>query len=193
MTQRGLFERESVVVGQPKRSRWHRYRGPALTVCAVEGTLLAQVTGIDDAQWLLTKTSGEVVVGIRRARTGQCGPARFHFTDAAGGEVGTAVARGLVKSRQLSLRTERGRPLFLTRRGHLADAWHLAEADPERVPASEVLGRVTVRTIDAWLGLQQYVVATDTRLGAGERRTVVASVVCLHLLRRPPGGSAAPA
>jgi len=50
-----------------------------------------------------------------------------------------------------------------------------------------------VSTIDSWIGLQQYVVEMDPRLDASQPCTVVASVVCLHLIRRPPGDSAAPA
>ncbi|WP_199836620.1 hypothetical protein [Streptomyces sp. CB01373] len=117
----------------------------------------------------------------------------FRFTDAEGREAGTAGARGLVKTRQLSLRTEQGRQLLLTRPGLLHAEWHLTETDPEESPAPETFGRVTVSTIDSWIGLQQYVVEMDPRLDASERRTVVASVVCLHLLRRPPGGIATPA
>ncbi|MGW1752460.1 hypothetical protein ACWCRD_44100 [Streptomyces sp. NPDC002092] len=48
-------------------------------------------------------------------------------------------------------------------------------------------------TVDSWIGLQQYVVDMDPRLEAGDRRTVVAAAICLHLLRRPPGHTAAPA
>ncbi|MEU1192968.1 hypothetical protein [Streptomyces sp. NPDC005859] len=194
MTEPGLFELEAVVVGQPKRSQWRRYVGPALAVSTVEGTPLARVTHTDDTHSLLTKTSGEFIVRIkRRSRFGQFGPVRFHFTDAADQEVGTACARGLVKTRQLGVQTEQGRQLLLTRRGHLSDEWRLTESDPEGGPAPEILGRVSVSTIDTWLGLQQYVVETDPRLDVSERRTIVASVVCLHLLRRPPGDSAAPA
>ncbi|NUR02696.1 MAG: hypothetical protein HOY79_41070 [Streptomyces sp.] len=43
------------------------------------------------------------------------------------------------------------------------------------------------------IGLRQYVVDTGPRLEAGDRRTVLTAVICLHLLRRPPGDSAAPA
>ncbi|MER5432264.1 hypothetical protein [Streptomyces sp. NPDC002588] len=191
MTEPDLFELEAVVVGQPKRSRWRRYVGPDLAVSTVEGTPLARVTHADDTHFLLTKTSGEFIVRIkRRSRWGQFGPVLFHFTDAADREVGSAGARELIKTRQLSLRTEQGRRLLLTRRGILDNEWRLTETDPESGPAPKVLGRVTVSTIDAWLGLQQYIVETDLRLDASERRTVVASVVCLHLLRRPPGATA---
>ncbi|MFJ2562601.1 hypothetical protein ACIO02_06250 [Streptomyces sp. NPDC087568] len=188
MTEPGLFELEAVVVGQPKRSRWRTYVGPALAVSTVEGTPPAWVTYPDDTYSVLTKTSGEFIVGIE-----QFGPVEFRFTDAEGREVGTAGARGLVKTRQLGLRTEQGRRLLLTRPGLLHSEWHLTETDPEESPAPEIFGRVTVSTIDSWIGLQQYVVEMDPRLDASERRTVVASVVCLHLLRRPPGGSATPA
>lgn len=187
MMEPGLFELEAVVVGQPKRSRWRRYVGPALTVCTVKGTPLAQVTYTDDTHSVLTETSGGFIVGIE-----QFGPVEFRFTDAADREVGTAGARGIVKTRQLSLRTEQGRRLLLTRLSLLHTEWHLTESDPEGGPAPETLGRVTVSTIDSWIGLQQYVVETDPRLDASERRTVVASVVCLHLLRRPPGDSTTP-
>ncbi|MCT9006696.1 hypothetical protein ACWGKW_15540 [Streptomyces sp. NPDC054766] len=194
MMEPGLFELEAVVVEQPERSRWRRYVGPALAVSTVEGTLLAQVTHPDDTHSLLAKTSGECIVRIkRRSRFGQFGPVRFHFTDSADLEVGTAVARGVVKTLRLTLQTEQGRQLLLTRWGHLSAEWLLTETDPRRSPAPEILGRVTVSDVDAWLGLQRYAVETDPRLDASERRTVVASVVCLHLLRRPPGGSAAPA
>ncbi|WP_062645648.1 hypothetical protein [Streptomyces maremycinicus] len=194
MTEPHLFELDSVVVGQPKRSRWRRYAGPALAVSTVEGTPLAHVTRLDDTRWFLAKTSGELVMWInRRSRWGQFRQVRFHFTDAAGREVGTAGTQGLVHTRQLTVHPEQGRPLFLTRQGPLANAWHLAETDGESGPAPEVLGRVTVSTVDAWLGLQQYVVETDPRLDASDRRAVVASVVCLHLLRRPPGDNATPA
>ncbi|MFJ9756497.1 hypothetical protein [Streptomyces sp. NPDC101149] len=188
MTEPGLFELETVVVGQPRRSRWRRYVGPALAVSTVEGTPLAWVTYTDDTYSVLTTTSGEFVVRIE-----QFGPVEFRFTDAADREVGTAGALGLIKTRQLSLRTEEGRHLLLTRPGLLNAEWQLTETDPERDPTPEILGRVTVSTIDSWIGLQQYVVETDPGLEASERRTVVASIVCLHLLRRPPGGSAAPA
>jgi hypothetical protein len=187
MTEPGLFEVETVVVEQPKRSRWRRYLGPALAVSTVEGIPLAQVTHTDNTQSLLTETSGGLIVRIMRT-----GPAQFRFTDAADREAGTADAPGLVKSRQLSLRTEQGRQLLLTRQGLFVE-WLLTETGPEGSPAPEVLGRVTVSTVDAWLGLQQYVVETSPRLDASERRTVVASVVCLHLLRRPPDRSTAPA
>ncbi|MFF3878106.1 hypothetical protein [Streptomyces sp. NPDC001978] len=188
MTEPGLFELEAVVVGQPKRSRWRRYVGPALAVSTVKGTPLAWVTYTDDTYSVLTKTSGEFIVRIE-----QFGPVEFRFTDAADREVGTAGAGGLIKTRQLSLQTEQGRQLLLTRLGLLYAEWHLTETDPEGGPAPEILGRVTVSTIDSWIGLQQYVVEMDPRLNASERRTVVASVVCLHLLRRPPGDSATPA
>lgn len=188
MTEPGLFELEAVVVAQPKRSRWRRYLGPALAVSTVKGTPLAKVTYTDDTHCVLTKTSGEFIVRIE-----QSGPVEFRFTDAADREVGSAGARGLVKTRQLSLQTEQGRRLLLTRPGLLYAEWHLTETGPEGGPAPEILGRVTVSTIDSWIGLQQYVVDMDARLDASERRTVVASVVCLHLLRRPPGASAAPA
>ncbi|MET9889153.1 hypothetical protein ABZZ47_02875 [Streptomyces sp. NPDC006465] len=194
MTEPGLFELEAVVVGQPERSRWRRYVGPALAVSTVEGTLLAQVTHTDDTHSLLAKASGECIVRIkRRSRFGPFGPVRFHFTDSADSEVGTAVARGVVKTLRLTLQTEQGRQLLLTRWGHVPAEWLLTETDPRRSPTPEILGRVTVSSVDAWLGLQRYVVETNPRLDASERRTVVASVVCLHLLRRPPGDSAAPA
>lgn len=194
MTESGLFELETVVVGQPKRSRWRSYKGPWLTVSTVEGALLAQVTHTDDTRFLLTRTSGELITEIaRHAGFAQFGSVRFRFTDPADREVGSAVARGLVKTRQLSVQTERGRRLFLTRLGHLSDEWCLTETDPEQSPAPEVLGRVTVSSVDAWLGLQRYVLEMAPGLDAGERRTVVVSTVCLHLLRRPPGDSASPA
>lgn len=193
MPESGPFELEAVVVGQPKRSRWRSYTGPALTVSTVEGTRLALVTHTDDTNYLLTATSGEFIARIkRRTSYGQFGPVRFRFTDVADREIGTAVARGLVKRRQLSLRTEQGRQLLLTWRGYTSIEWQLTDTDPEQLPAPEILGRVTVSTVDAWLGLQQYVVETDSGLDASERRTVIASVVCLHLIRRPPGGGASP-
>ncbi|MFS4096338.1 hypothetical protein [Streptomyces sp. AF1A] len=188
MTEPGLFECDAVVVAQPRRSRWRRYVGPDLTVSTVEGAPLAQVTCTDETFSVLTEASGGFVVRIEHS-----GPAEFRFTDSADREVGTAAAPGLARTRQLSLRTERGRPLLLTRPGLLHAEWHLTETDPEEVPAPEILGRVTVSTIDAWIGLQQYVVDMEPRLDACERRTVVAAVVCLHLLRRPPGRSTAPA
>ncbi|MFI7503978.1 hypothetical protein ACIBVL_36965 [Streptomyces sp. NPDC049687] len=187
MTEPGLFELEAVVVGQPKRSRWRRYMGPVLAVSTVKGTPLAWVTYTDGTYSVLTETSGEFLFRIEKF-----GSAKFRFTDAAGREVGTAGARGLIKTRQLSLQTEQGRPLLLTRPGLPYTEWHLTETDPDGGPAPEILGRVTVSTIDSWIGLQQYVVEMDPRLDADERRTVVASVVCLHLLRRPPGDSTAP-
>ncbi|MEV6295035.1 hypothetical protein AB0M41_32460 [Streptomyces sp. NPDC051896] len=187
-TESGLFELDAVVVGQPKRSRWRRYVGPALAVSTAQGTPLAWVRYTDDTYSVLTTTSGEFIVRIE-----QFGPAEFRFTDAADREVGTAGARGFSKTRQLRLQTEQGRRLFLTRPGLLYIEWHLTETDPEGDPAPEILGRVTVSTIDSWIGLQQYVVEMGPRLDASERRTVVASVVCLHLLRRPPGASTAPA
>jgi hypothetical protein len=188
MSEPGLFELEAVVVGQPRRSRWRRYLGPDLAVSTVEGTPLAWVTYPDDTYSVLTKTSGEFIVGIE-----QFGPVEFRFTDAADREVGTAGALGLIKTRQLGLQTEQGRQLFLTRLGLLYSEWHLTETDPEEGPAPEILGRVTVSTIDSWIGLQQYVVEMAPRLDASQRRTVVASVVCLHRLRRPPGASTTPA
>ncbi|MGW3124768.1 hypothetical protein [Streptomyces sp. NPDC001123] len=191
MTEPGPFALEAVVVGQPKRSKWRTYRGPVLAVSTVEGTPLAEVTDIDHTQFVLTATSGEVVVRIEKRSWSepfqQFGPVRFHFTDGADREIGTAGAGGVVKSRQLSLRTERGRRLLLTRQGQLSVEWHLTDTAPEGGPAPKTLGRVTVSTIDSWIGLQQYVVEMDPRLDVSERRTVVASVVCLHLIRRPPG------
>ncbi|MPY33159.1 hypothetical protein FNH09_18400 [Streptomyces adustus] len=198
MTEPGLFELEAVVVGQPKRSWWRRYSGPDLTVSSLEGIPLALVAHIDDTLSLLSEVSGEDVVRIeRRTRFGpfeQFAPTSFHFVDAAGHEVGTAGTRGLVKTRQLSLSTEQGRRLFLTRRGNLGLEWRLTETEtdleesPDQSPAPEPLGRVTASTVDRWVGLQQYVVELGSGLGVSERLTVVASVVCLHLLRRPPGG-----
>ncbi|MEU0941400.1 hypothetical protein ABZ379_01190 [Streptomyces canus] len=194
MPESDLFAQEALVVAQPKRSRWRRYTGPALTVSTVEGTLLAHVTLTDDTRHLLTRASGECVVRIEKSsRFGQFGPVRFRFTDSAAREAGTVDARGPVKTWQLSLLTAHGRTLLLTRRGLLSTEWLLTESDPHRTPAPEVLGRVTVSTIDGWLGLQQYSVVTDPRLDTSERGTVVASVVCLHLLRRPPDSSSAPA
>ncbi|MFD9459455.1 hypothetical protein [Streptomyces sp. NPDC060027] len=191
MAEPGLFELEAVVVGQPERSRWRSYMGPDLAVSTVEGTLLAQFTHTDDKHSVLAKASGECIVRIkRRSRFGEFGPVRFHFTDSADLEVGTAAARGIMKTLRLTLQTEQGRQLLLTRWGHLSVEWLLTETDPRRNPAPETLGRVTVSTVDTWLGLQRYVVEMNPRLDASERRTVVASVVCLHLLRRPPGGSA---
>ncbi|MFI5963293.1 hypothetical protein ACIA8J_14075 [Streptomyces asoensis] len=186
-----LFDSAAVVVEQPRRSWWRRYRGPALTVATVEGTELARVTFTDHSCSLLTTSSGGLVVRIdRHTRFGQFGTVRFRFTGAAGEEIGAVTARGLVKTRQL-VRTEGGRPLLLTRLGQLYREWQLTETDPEEVPAPVILGRVTVSTVDALIGLQRYVVETDPGLDASERRTVVASVVCLHLLRRPPGEGSA--
>ncbi|MFF4056561.1 hypothetical protein ACFYZ8_27400 [Streptomyces sp. NPDC001668] len=190
MADAGLFGLEAVVVGQPKRSHWRRYVGPVLAVSTVDGALLAQVTQVtqgDDTHFLLTAESGECLVRIE-----QFGRAEFRFTDAAGREIGSAAARGFIKTWQLTLDTERGRRLLLTRRGHLSIEWQLTETDPHRNPASEVLGRVTVSTVDMWIGLEQYLVETAPGLDVPERRTAIASVVCLHRLRRPPGGSSAP-
>lgn len=187
MPEAGLFELEVVVVAQPKRSRWRKYVGPALAVSTVEGTELALVTHTDDTNSRLTDASGRFLVHINRRRSyGQFGRVRFRFTSVTDREIGTARTHGIVKSRQLSLLTEEGRPLFLTRRGYASTEWQLTETDPEQSPAPEILGRVTVSSIDAVLGLQQYVVETDARLGTSERRTVITSVVCLHLVRRPP-------
>lgn len=188
VTEPGPFELEAVVVGQPKRSWWRRYTGPVLAVSTVEGTPLAWVTYTDDTHCDLTKPSGELLVRIEKL-----GSAKFRFTDDAGREVGTAGARGFIKTRQLSLQTEQGRRLLLTRPGSPFVQWHLTQTDPDESPAPEILGRVTVSTIDSWIGLQQYVVEMDPCLDASQRRTVVASVVCLHLLRRPLGASTAPA
>ncbi|CAM5708735.1 hypothetical protein [Streptomyces canus] len=181
-----LFALEAVVVGQPKRSRWRGYAGPALAVSTVEGTLLAHVTHTDDTHSLLAKASGERLVRIERFWR-----AKFRFTDDTGREVGTARAGNFIKTWQLTLGTEQGRRLLLTRRGHLSTEWQLTETDPHRSPAPELLGRVTASTHDAWIGLQQYVVETAPGLDASERRTLIASVVCLHLLRRPPSSGSA--
>ncbi|WP_217546309.1 hypothetical protein [Streptomyces sp. GbtcB6] len=196
MTEPDLFALEAVVVGQPKRSMWRRYLGPVLAVSTVEGTPLAEVTDTDadHKHFVLARTSGEFIVRIEKRSWSdpfeQFGPVRFHFIDGADQEVGTAGARGLVKSRQLSLRTERGRRLLLARQG-LSVEWHLTEADPADGPAPEILGRVTMSTIDLWTGLQRYDVEMAPSLDASERQTVVASVVCLHLIRRPPGEGSA--
>ncbi|MEU6199411.1 hypothetical protein [Streptomyces sp. NPDC047061] len=191
MTEPDLFALEAVVVGQPKRSMWRRYTGPLLAVSTVEGTPLAQVKDINHQHFFLTRTSGEFILRIEKRSwyepLQQFGPVRFHFADRADREVGTAAARGLVKSRQLTLRTEGGRRLLLTRRGQLSAEWHLTEPDPAGGPAPEILGRVTVSSIDSWTGLQQYDVEMTHHLDASERQTVIASVVCLHLVRRPPG------
>ncbi|MFJ8111788.1 hypothetical protein [Streptomyces sp. NPDC096132] len=189
-----LFEPATLVVGQPRRSRWRRYVGPALAVSTVEGTLLAVVTQLTPSQYALREPSGPLVVRIRkRSRFGEFWAARFHFTDAGGRDVGTAGARGLVKTAQLTLHTAQGRRLFLTRRSLLPGLWELTETDPEPNERPEPVGRVTARSADPWLGLQEYVVEMDARLEPAERRTLIASVVCLHLLRRPPGSSAATA
>ncbi|MGW7541012.1 hypothetical protein ACWGKQ_07800 [Streptomyces sp. NPDC054770] len=199
MTEPDLFALEAVVVGQPKRSMWRRYTGPVLAVSTVAGTPLAQVadTDTDHKHFVLTKTSGEFIVRIEKRSWPdpfeQFGPVRFHFLDGADREVGTAGARGLAKSRQLSLRTEQGRRLLLARQGLLSVEWHLTETGPAGGPAPEILGRVTVSTIDSGTGLQQYAVEMAHHLDASERRTVVASVVSLHVLRRPPGEGSGPA
>jgi hypothetical protein len=188
MAEPGPFGLETVVVGPPKRSRWRRYTGPDLVVSAANGVPLAHVTYANDGYAVLTKTSGEPIV-----RIDQFEPMRFRFTDAADQEVGTAAALGHTKTRKLSLRAEQGRRLFLTRPSLLNVEWQLTETDPDGGPAPEILGRVTVGTSDSWIGSQQYVVEAGAGLDASERRAVVASVVRLHLLRRPPGGGIAPA
>ena len=182
MTEPGLFERDVVVVGQPKRSRWRRYVGPDLGLSTVEGDPLAWVTYTDDTFSVLTTASGEFVVRIE-----QFGPVEFRFTDAEDREVGTAGARGRIRTRQLGLRTERGRRFLLTRLGLPSAEWRLTGTDPDGGPAPETLGRVTVSTVDSWLGLQQYVVELGPDLDTSERLAFAASVICLHLLRRPPG------
>ncbi|MEU1184553.1 hypothetical protein ABZ464_44465 [Streptomyces sp. NPDC005820] len=192
MTEPDLFEVAVVVVRQPKRSWWRRYRGPELAVSTVEGTPLAEVTNTDDTDFLLAQVSGEFIVRIEKhARFGPMSPVHFRFIDAEGQEVGCARASGLVKTRQLSFRTERSRPLFLTWLAHLSVEWQLTETDPLRTPKPETLGRVTVSTVDPWLGLQQYVVEATRRLDTSERQTFLTMVICLHLLRRPPGHGSA--
>ncbi|MGI5460848.1 hypothetical protein ACQEWB_48335 [Streptomyces sp. CA-249302] len=188
MAQPELFDLETVVVGQPKRSRWRSYTGPALAVSTITGIPLAHVTRTDPTHSVLTTTSGELI-----ARIEQYGPAEFRFTDAADQEVGTANAPGYLTTRQLILHTHRQRRFLLTRPGLPFTRWQLTETDPEGSPAPDILGRVTVSTTDSWIGLQQYVVETDPRLEASERRTVLASVVCLHRLRRPPDSTTTPA
>ncbi|MEU0413177.1 hypothetical protein ABZ307_35925 [Streptomyces griseorubiginosus] len=185
-----LFALETVVVGQPKRSWWRRYLGPVLAVSTVEGTPLGDVTLTDDTHCFLTTASGECVLRVE-----QSGPAEFRLATGTGREFGTLSTGRFVKTAQLRLRTERGRPLFLTRRGQLSAEWQLTETDPAPIsaPAPTVLGRVTMSTIDAWIGLQRYLIETVPGLDGSERRTVLAAVVCLHLLRRPPGSSSAPA
>ncbi|KUN84219.1 hypothetical protein [Streptomyces griseoruber] len=193
MTEPDLSELTAVVVRQPKRSWWRRYRGPELTVSTVEGTPLAEVTNTDDTDFLLAHVSGEFIVRVKKhAGFASMGPVRFHLIDAEDHEVGRVRPSRLVKTRQLGFRTERSRPLFLTRLAHLAIEWQLTETDPLRTPEPESLGRVTVSTVDRWLGLQQYVVETTPRLDTSERQTFIAMVICLHLLRRPPGDSSAP-
>ncbi|OQR64402.1 hypothetical protein B6E66_08775 [Streptomyces maremycinicus] len=66
MTEPRLFGLDSVVVGQPRRSRWRRYAGPALAVSTRERTPLAHVTRLDDTRWLLAETSGDLVMWINR-------------------------------------------------------------------------------------------------------------------------------
>lgn len=187
MGEHGLFESETVLVGQPKRSWWRRYTGPALVVSTPAGTPLGQVVYTDDAYGVLATTSGRFVVRIE-----QSGPARFRLTDAADREVGTVDARGPAGTRRLALGTQGGRRFLLTRPGLLSTEWDLTQSGPDGGPAPELLGRVTVSTVDAWLGLQRYLVEVDPRLDASDRRTVLASVVCLHRLRRPPGGTGSP-
>ncbi|WP_460060957.1 hypothetical protein [Streptomyces sp. YKOK-I1] len=195
MTEPDLFEWSAVVVRQPQRSWWRLYKGPVLAVSTVEGTPLAEVISADDTDFLLADRSGEFIVRIeRQAGFGPWSPVDFRFTDAEGREVGCARASGPAKTRQLSFRTEGCRPLFLTRLAHLAIEWRLTETDPLRAgaPEPESLGRVTVSTVDLWRGWQQYVVETTPRLDTSERQTFIALVVCLHVLRRPPGDSSAP-
>lgn len=187
-TEPALFELETVVLAEPKRSRWRRYQGPALAVSTAHGPPLAQVTFFDDTHLVLTHTSGEPVLHIEQSE-----PSEFRFTDAADREIGHASAPRLFKSTQLKLSTAEGRQLLLARPGLPYSQWHLTETAPHENPAPEVLGRVTVSTVDSWIGLQQYVVETDPRLNAQDRRTVIAAVVCLHVLRRPPGAKASPA
>lgn len=194
MTEPDLFGLTAVVVRQPKRSWWRRYRGPELAVATVEGTPLAEVTNIADRDFHLARMSGEFIVRIeKRARFGllPMSPTHFRFIDADGQEVGRARASGPVKTRQLSFQTERSRPLFLTRLAHLSAEWQLTETDPLRTPKPETLGRVTASTVDKLLGLQQYVAESTPLLDASERQTFLAMVICLHLLRWPPGDGSA--
>ncbi|MEU6147838.1 hypothetical protein ABZ848_46815 [Streptomyces sp. NPDC047081] len=188
MTQAGLFDLEAVVVRQPKRSLWRRYTGPVLSVSTMTGTPLASVTYTDDTHLVVTEAAGQLIARIEQFRS-----RKFRFTDAAGQEVGSADAPGLMKTRQLRLHTPGQRRLLLTRPGLPFIQWQLTETDPEESPAPEILGRVTVSTVDSWIGLQQYGVETDPRLDPGERRTVLASVICLHHLRRPPSDRGTPA
>ncbi|MEU9380743.1 lonely Cys domain-containing protein, partial [Streptomyces sp. NPDC048279] len=162
MGEHGLFESETVLVGQPKRSWWRRYTGPALVVSTPAGTPLGQVVYTDDAYGVLATTSGRFVVRIE-----QSGPARFRLTDAADREVGTVDARGPAGTRRLALGTQGGRRFLLTRPGLLSTEWDLTQSGPDGGPAPELLGRVTVSTVDAWLGLQRYLVEVDPRLDAG--------------------------
>ncbi|WP_340384625.1 hypothetical protein U5640_42930 [Streptomyces sp. SS7] len=188
MTEPELFELPAVVVRQPKRSGWRRHKGPHLAVSTVEGTPLAEVINVNDTVFLLARLSGAFILRMERhVGLAPWTPARFRFFDAEGREVGCARASGLVKTLQLSFRTERSRPLILTRTAPVGIEWRLTETDPPRAPEPELLGRVTVSTVDRWLGLQQYVVETTPHLDTSERQTFLAMVVCLHLLRRPPG------
>ncbi|MEU1513884.1 hypothetical protein ABZ490_17265 [Streptomyces sp. NPDC005811] len=193
MTEPELFALSAVVVRQPKRSGWRRYKGPDLAVSTVEGTPLAEVINTDDTDFLLARLSGAFILRVERhVGLAPWTPVRFRFLDAEGREVGRARASGLVKTRQLSFRTDRSRPLFLTRTALVGIEWRLTETDPLPNGEPESLGRVTVSTVDRWLGLQQYVVETTPHLDTSERQTFLAMVVCLHLLRRPPGEGSAP-
>ncbi|MFF9396771.1 hypothetical protein [Streptomyces griseoluteus] len=69
----------------------------------------------------------------------------------------------------------------------------MTDAAREQDRREAPVGRVTVSTMEYWTGRQRYVVETGLELEPPERRGVVASAVCLHLLRRVLDGGTSPA
>ncbi|WUH93666.1 hypothetical protein OG900_28515 [Streptomyces sp. NBC_00433] len=185
-----LFGLGAVVVAQPRRGLFGRYKGPVLELCDVDGTPLADVeTGRPGRMYTVVNRGGGVAlrieVGTRRLRP------HFRLTDGQGAAVGTAQSRRVLpRAFALELRGADGAGLLLSRTTPASLQWAVREGEPK---ASPVLGTVTSSAFGPLHTLLRYVVEFSDELGPAQRQLVVGSVVCLHLVRRVLGGSSAPA
>ena len=208
-----LFELGTVVIAQPKHpvfaggSPWPRAAlssvNPKLVLSTVEDSPLGSVrpvtrtrhgfVDVTGSQFALMDTHESILLRIKvDTAFGGIGKVRFRFTDGSGSEVGAAVARGLVKTRELHLHVAEGRHLRLSRTTLVSKEWLLADAGHGPVSRATAVGRVTVGSVEQWRGRQRYVVEMGPGLEPAERRVVLASAVSLHLLRRVLGGDSAP-
>ncbi|MGW4440796.1 hypothetical protein ACWELO_34610 [Streptomyces sp. NPDC004596] len=202
----GPFESTVVVIAQTERPFFEGWKallagpGPLLVLSTAEDTPLGAVKpipksrpGLPRDDYALVGPEGSLLLQIEVDDVlPSLGKVRFRFTDASGDEVGTAVTRWFLRSRELHLRTAEGRHLCLSRAGANRE-WLMADSAREQDRREAPVGRVTVSTMKSWSGRQRYVVETGPELELTERRGVVASAVCLHLLRRVLAGGTSPA